>query len=314
MAVGISLFPQLTDEIVCKIGMQPDEFEFFYTKNDEEFPLRCDCIDGSVTTYKLVDENGVWTPDEFNLGIRKSINFISCVNLFGPMGVACREAIIGVAIMWTSTQSRQRGIIELGELKCQYGHQSVEAGYLFKKAQLRGNVQFDVVLYIKNASKNVQMDEKILANDKGYLLGTTGENINIQLDGSGSMFPIYEEARPGYPLWRVQCQWDDPCYDLFGECVKIYLNKAHTSFKYIDKTNKKYVPQLLREIMASALTVVISKLKSDEAAWGLIESNTNAQSGSLAEAIHYFRNTLEWKMDSPEAISLSIREFFERNM
>lgn len=314
MAVGISLFPQLTDEIISKIGVQPEEFEFYYTKDDEEFELRCDSIDGSLSVYKLVDENGVWTPDDYDLGIRKTIDFISAINLFGANGVACKDATVGVAIMWTSVESRQRGVIELGELESRFGIQTVEASHLFKKAQLRGNVQFDIVLYIKKPSNQSDDDEKILANEKGFLLGSIGETIGIQLDGSGSLFPIFEESRPGYPLWRVTCQWEDPCYDLFGESVKIYLNKAHPSFKYIDKSSKKYVPQLLQEIMASALTIVITKLKSDEAAWGLIENNTSAQNGSLAEAIHYFRNALEWKMDNAEVTSLSIRTFFERNM
>lgn len=314
MAIGISLFPQLTDEIINKVGIQPEEFEFYYTKDDEEFGLRCDSIDGSMSVYKLVDENGLWTPDDFDLGIRKNIDFRSSINLFGANGVACKDATIGVAIMWTSVQSRQRGVIELGELEYRLGPQTVEVSHLFKKAQLRGTVQFDIVLYIKQPANRIGEDENILANEKGFLLGSIGEVIGIQLDGSGSLFPVYEEARPGYPLWRVTCQWEDPCYDLFGESVKIYLNKAHPSFKYIDKTNKKYVPQLLQEIMASALTIVITRLKSDEAAWGLIENNTSAQSGSLAEAIHYFRNALEWKMDNAEVTSLSIREFFERNM
>ena len=136
----------------------------------------------------------------------------------------------------------------------------------------------------------------------------------LQFDGSGSMFPIYEEIRPGEPLWRTQCQYEDVLYSMFNESIKIFLNKAHPAYQYIDKTSKKYNQYLLLEVMSSALTTIILQIKDDDVAWSDIEQGKDSIAGSLAEAISYFRNKLEWKMNDAQALSLSIREFLGKRM
>ena len=314
MAKGISLFPQLNDSILSKVRFDSGEYEFFYSKDGEENELTYETVDGSDSIYKLADKLSVWDVDNYNLGIRKSIECRSCANLFGSDGVACNGATIGIAMMWMSAESRQRGTIELGEIKNSLEPQSVDCVHLFKKGQLRGRVIYDIVLYIKEPARDVEDNEKQLANETGYLLGAIGDAITIQLDGAGSAFPIYEESRPDGPLWRVECDWDDPSDELFEESVKIVINKAHSSYKYIDKNDKFYVPQMLREIMSSALTVILTTFKADENAWYTLEDEDNITNGSLAQAVLYFRNTHNWDLDSVETISLSIREFFEREM
>lgn len=314
MASVISLYPQLNEDILAKVRYEYSEYEFYYTSDDEEHDLKSEGIEGSELLFRLNDERGAWTPDNYDLGIHRNMDCMSCMNLFGENGIACKDAIIGVALAWSSSNSRQRGTIPYtGEITNTFAPQSLELDCGFNKAQLRGSVELETVLYIKEPAAQPGDNEKHLANKKGYLLGAIGEKITIQFDGSGSMFPIFEEQKPGCPLWRVVCEWDDPLYDSFADCVKIYLNKAHKSYKQIDRTNEKtFVPQLLNEIMASALTIVISKLKCDEDAWASIESGEDPEDGSLASAIDYFRNTLMWKTDSIEKLSLSIREFFER--
>ena len=314
MASVISLYPQLNEDILTKVRYEYSEYEFYYTSDDEEYDLKSEGIDGSELIFRLNDDRGAWTPDSYNLGIHRSLDCMSCMNMFGEKGIACQEAVIGVALAWSSSNSRQRGTIPYsGDITNTCVPQNLELDCAFNKAQLRGSVELETVLYIKEPAKEPKENEKHLANKKGYLLGTLGEKIIIQFDGSGSMFPIFEEQKPGCPLWRVACDWDDPLYDAFSDCVKIYLNKAHRSYKQIDRTNEKtFVPQLLNEIMASALTLIITKIKSDEDAWAAIQTGDNPQEGSLASAIDYFCNTLGWKTDSPEKLSLSIREFFER--
>lgn len=316
MAGMISLYPEVTDELLNKIQFNSSDYEFFYVSNDEEFPLRWDPIDGSLVMGRLVDERGIWVPDDYSIGLRCQYDCIASKNLFGVSGVACSNAVIGVALMWTSSQSRQRGTIQIGELYNQLPPQELEFEHEFEKAQLRGSVEFSTILYIKTpAEENEILDgERILANKRGYILGEIGNKFILQLDGSGSMFPIYEENRPGEPLWRVKCEWDEVLYSSFNESVKIFFNKSNPAYKFIDKSSKKYNPYMLQEVMASALTTIIMEVKSDDNSWSEIEQGKDAQPGSLAEAISYFINTLGWRTDNIQALSLSIREFLEKRM
>ena len=107
---------------------------------------------------------------------------------------------------------------------------------------------------------------------------------------------MYEIHEPGQPLWYVKCDWIDPTYDLFSDSVSIFDE------------------QLLKEIMASALGVIITKLKEQEDYWDVTTSGEDLQSGSVSEAIHYFIDTLEWDVSGPEAMSLSIRKFFDQRI
>mgnify|MGYP000754980168 FL=1 len=125
---------------------------------------------------------------------------------------------------------------------------------------------------------------------------------------------MYEIHEPGQPLWYVKCDWIDPTYDLFSDSVSIYINTAHKNYKYLDKTKRTFDEQLLKEIMASALGVIITKLKEQENYWDATTSGEDLQNGSVSEAIHYFIDTLEWDVSGPEAMSLSIRKFFDQRI
>ena len=92
------------------------------------------------------------------------------------------------------------------------------------------------------------------------------------------------------------------------------MNKAHSNYKYIDGTKKKsFNIALLKEIMASALTIIILKLHSDEDAWA-DTVNGKGNLGSVSEAVYYFISTLEWDISKPENLSMSIRQFLDQRM
>ena len=75
-----------------------------------------------------------------------------------------------------------------------------------------------------------------------------------------------------------------------------------------------FLNELLKEIIASALVLIITKLKGQEDYWDATISGNNLETGSVSEAIYYFVNTLEWDVSTPETISLSIRKFFDQRM
>lgn len=312
MAAHISLFPTINEDLLGKIRFQTSMYDFYYVRDDWEYALRAEAIDDSVTVYKIVDDEGIWIPDDYNLCIRRRYSLRTYQCLFGENGIACKNAILGLALMWTSADSKQRGVIPIGDIENSQKDLELTLNYEFSEAQLRGNVEFTTVVYLKRAGTPL-WNEEHLANEYGCLLGDLDKFI-IKLDGTGSVFPVYEVNEPSQPLWYVKCDWDDPSYDLFSECVSININTAHKNYKYLDKTKHTFNEQLLKEVMASALILIITKLKEQENYWEMTTIGDDLQSGSVSEAIYYFINTLEWDVSTPEAMSLSIRKFFDQRM
>lgn len=312
MAANISLFPTLNEDLLRKIRFQPSLYEFYYVRDDQEFPLRAEAIDGSVTLHKIIDDDGIWSPDDYNLCLKRHYSLRTYQCLFGENGIACKNAVLGLALMWTSADSKQRGVIPIGDIKNSQRDIDMNRNYEFLVAQLRGDVEFTTVIYLKNAGTPL-WNEEHLANEYGCLLGEIDKFV-IKLDGNGSVFPMYEVHEPSQPLWYIKCDWDDPTYEQFSECVSIYINSAHKNYKYLDKTMKRFDEQLIKEIMSSALIVIITKLKEQENYWQATTIGDDLQKGSVSEAIYYFINTLGWDVSTPEAMSLSIRKFFDQRM
>lgn len=312
MAANVSLFPVITDDLLGKIRFQTSPFELYYIRDDQEFVLRAEEIESSTTVHKVVDEEGIWSPDDYNLCLRRRYSLRTYQCLFGENGIVCKTAVLGLAVMWTSSDSKQRGVIHIGDIENTPRDLELKLNQEFPEAQLRGTVEFTTILYLKKAGDPL-WDEGHLANEYGCLLGELDKFV-IKLDGTGSVFPIYEINEPGQPLWYVKCNWDDPTYEQFSDCVYININTAHKNYKYLDKTKRTFDEQLLKEIMASALILIITKLKEQENYWVATTTGNDLQSGSVSEAIYYFIDTLEWDVSSPEAMSLSIRKFFDQRM
>lgn len=312
MSTNISLFPMLNEELLEKVQFVLSLYDFYYIRDEREYPLIAEAMEESSILHKLVDREGIWTPDEYNLCLRRTYYLKSCQDLFGENGIACSNAILGIALVWTSADSKQRGVIQVGEIKKMSKDIIFHLDYEFLTSQLRGSVEFTTILYIKNVG-TPSCDESHLANEYGCVLGEIDKFI-IKVDGTGSMFPIYEVNEIGEPLWNIKCDWDDPTYEQFSECVSININTAHKNYKYLDKTKKTFNEALIKEIIANALCIIITKLKEQENYWNVTINGEDLQSGSVSEAVYYFVSTLEWDIETPEKMSLSIRKYFDQRM
>lgn len=311
MAKNISLFPTISDDILGKTRYQPSEYEFYYEKDDELISLK----NGENDTSNIItlnDDKSAWNPNEYGFMLKKNLSFETYKAFFGSEGVACSDAVLGVALMWKSRDSRRRGTLHICDLKKDGAPIKEKLTFKIKKGRLRGEVEFSIVFYIKKAGKptNIEMH---LANEVGFILGET-DNVKIRLDGSASMFPIYHEKAPNQSLWRIKCDWEDPSEDAFSDCIKVYFNTAHKNYKYLDPNKKTYNEQLLIEVMASALTIVVAKVKEDSSNLLSNELENAFSNGSVLQAIQYFIKTLEWDISEPDKLSRSIREYFERSL
>ena len=313
MSNAIMLFPSLNDELLKKIRFQKQKYNFFYIgKDKEEHELKDEPVEALSSVCCIKDEEGEWTQDNYNIGFRRRYCLRTFQCLFGENGIACKTALLGLAIVWTSSDSKQRGVVPVGIFSVKDQILDVEAEKIFDIAQLRGEVEFTTVLYLAKSGKP-ESDELHLANTNGYILGEL-ETFTIKLDGNGSTFPVFEVSEPGQPLWYVKCDWIDPTEDLFEDCVSINLNTAHKNYKYLDRRQKTFVAPLLSEIMASAISIIIEKARLQSVYWDQICGNDSLEEGSVGQAIFYFADTLEWDLSTPESVSLSARKFFDQRM
>lgn len=314
MASTISLFPTYSEYNTYNFDISLGEYKFSYINQKGELMLlETEDVEESKNIKKVVDGTGTWNPDEYNLRVANTFYLRSRGHLFGEKGIAPSSSTIGLAVMWKSSDSKQRGIIPAGSFN-QFTpeNESFQLQYDFGVASIRGNVTLTPVLYIKE-SGNPTKKEKFLANEVGTIIGSF-EDYTICLDGRGSFFPIFVVDDKTGPLWSVKCDCEDPTQDDFFEYIAIRLNKAHSNYKYIDGTKKKsFNIALLKEIMASALTIIILKLHSDEDAWA-DTVNGKGNLGSVSEAVYYFISTLEWDISKPENLSMSIRQFLDQRM
>lgn len=319
---NILLYPSLTEELSKKIRFQKKKYEFFYENREgEEHELIDEPAEMSPSICIIKDEKGVWTQDDYNLGFRRSYCLRTYKCLFGPNGIASVNTKLGLAIIWTSADSKQRGVIPI----CEFGVDAktleragdntiidADVEYTFQKAQLRGEVTLSTVVYVAKVGR-INEGEEHLANHNGYILGELDSFI-IKLDGTGSMFPVFEVMEKGQPLWYVKCDWIDPTIDSFSDYVSINLNKAHKNYKFIDQSQKTFNSQLLVEIIASAISIIVEKVRSESAYWEQILNNESLERGSVGQVIYYFAETLEWDLSSPETVSLCARKFFDQRM
>lgn len=317
MATPIFLYPSLTDEIKEKVTFQARAYSVFYTNNEGvEKELNYESSETGASVYCLKTD-GVWNADKYNLCIKRSIALKHYRALFGPDGLACSNAKLGLSLVWTSSDSRQRGAEPIMTLsvneeelatKNDTTFAECEIDVEFSQAKFRGDVNFAVVLYIAEAGVPNE-DETHLANEEGFVLGEF-DSFVLRLEGTGSLFPIYEVSEKGQPLWYVRCDWTDPISDSFTDSVSININTAHKNYKFIDRTQKTFCSQLLVEVMSSALCSIIEKIRSEQFLDQILGED-EMEPGSVGEVVRYFSETLEWDLSTPDKLSLSTRKFFD---
>lgn len=309
MSNDLTLFPVLSEDLKQKIQFHQTSYKFYYTDNGVENDLQCKDSD-SLNTFSLFDENGHWDIDKHNFGFTRSYSVRFHKLLFGSKGIVCQDAELGIAVIWTSSDSRQRGVIAAqGTIRYSEPSAEIKIKHSFEIAQLRGSVRLKTVLYIKKSGFPFD-EEQHLANTYGLILGELSNEI-LLLDGNGSEFPVVIKNDPDQPLWWVECEWNEPAKDLFAESVLIVLNEGHDDYVYIDKNSPSYNQAMLKEIFSQALLVIITKLKENPSDWEDAVNDNDLGQGSVSEVISYFLNVLDWKLESAVTTSLSIRKFFE---
>lgn len=312
-----NLFPLLDDSLKSRAEITMDESEFSYTDDNEDFTLELKEKNENGTSYTgyLRDQRCVWYPETHNLKVKISGSIKNPSLLFGPEGIVCHDAHIGIGIQWISTKTDHRGIVRCKDMKSSDRECNFNTLIKFDKNFVKGSIQLNTILYLKKEG-NPDENERHLNNISGTILGVI-ESCEVFVDGNGSIFPVSTVNKPGEPLWWVYYDTSaDPMTDSFEEeNVELIMNSAHPNFSLlkIDSSMKESV--FLVEILSAAMVIIIDSAKEALGSeWESMIDSKDFSTGSIAEALYYFKNKLMWDFSDPSALSLSIHDYFDKNL
>ena len=313
MAKNITLFPVLTKQRIKDIFTVPIP-SLKYTRGSSLYQLAID--DPYSPISSVSDEKGYWNADEYDLYFEWHFTYKNAGWLYDfnnwEYACACNNAKIGLALSWYSSDSRRRNTIPITTLENDVDRlHPVDARLHFDVAELRGEVGFSLILYIKEAG-TPQIEEEHFANIPGTLLGTI-KNFTLCLDGAGSFFTICEVNKPGQPLWDLEYNIDDPSSDQFADSVAINLNRAHKKYPLVKRDSGMFCQQLLIEIMGNGIATLIEMVRSYEKDDNF-DCLSDFEDGSVAQALSYFKEKLLWDFTNPITVSHSARLFIEKNI
>lgn len=315
MKITIPSFPVLTAELKKHIGYKAEDFCFSYSARGTQYPLTLKEVavasQNDTPAYNLRDEPGEWETGHFSTNIVRNMSIKTPQILFGPEGIAAHDATLGIAVSVISLTSNHRFAIPVQTFS--KGDESVSGCFKFElpKSFYRDKIIFRSLLYLFDKG-NPTEEEANLADLPGTVLGTLDEII-VFVDGTGSLFPVKKESDCAKPLWRVECDWTDPFYDLFSdENVCVIFNQAHPNYSLLKIEDGMNGSPFLADVIASALQIIITK--TVEAVGGADElfASTDAVPGSILDAVRYFVSTFGWDPTAPERLAETIRMDFDR--
>lgn len=306
---NIHLFP-IYDKEVSPVQLT-STYEFSYDNEEgKSFPLQIN--EETNNLGFIVDEEEAWNIGKYGININRHIHLENLNVLFGDsdFAIACKNSKIGVAFLWASKDSCQRGVLPLGSFSEITDEFNENLNFVINKGQLRGVVELSIVLYLKKHPSIIYDNENRFADKEGIILGYL-DTYYIKLDGQGSFFPTMVIEDKGGPLWSVVCDWkDDIKNDLLEESVMVLLNKSNPNYIFIDRKNKAFNRQLAIEVFASAFSNILEEVRTKN---GFADLD-DGEPGSIASALVYIRDTLNWDFSTPITLSKSIRSYFDKNL
>ena len=286
-----------------------DSDEFSYSVSD------LSVIGSDGTQYPTVigeksgtidDGNGGKTIMKYGMTITGSISISGCSSLFSDGGLVSSDAILGTAIICSSSVSGRREVFPVSEFSSNSGEISDSFAVPIEGGSYREKFRFSIVLYIKSPS-DTDLATGLMS---GMILGMF-RSCEFRIGSEKFLFPVHEVEIPGKPLWWVRCDWTSIEEDPFSsEYVCIVFNKAHGSYPLIDETNsRKFNKAMLAEVMCASMQIIIEKVRLSPDEWNRVVSDSTLPNDSIAFVIQYLRNTYSWDFSSPEALSISIHDY-----
>lgn len=304
----ISLYRKVDNEMVVNAGIESTSPSFYYNSPQglKEIVLKDDFT--NILTINEYDDE--WAPNEYDLVMKQNFIISMPAVLFGQDGVTMLSNKIGLAVHIHSKTSSIQKTFNVGTIVNTHKQIVIPFEHTFHKDSLRGNVEMDFFLYLKEYK-----DVKPYHADKiGMTLSEEDlYNLLIIADGEGSAFPITEFSDKKGPLWLLEKNWADAVEDVFDSSnINLRLNIAHPLFEQVKGGKTKASKALMGDIMIQAMSMIIQQAL-------IIEKNTldsvdEVNSNSILAIVKYWVNTFDIDTTSLFTVMNSLRGRFDQEM
>ncbi len=299
----LSLFKVLSDRQQKSLNIQ-STLDAWYHNNSEDQELK---LNKEQNQYSLESIDGLWNVEDYGFGINLKLSLDNACILYGLDGIADHSSEISMVVTWKSSSSKDRGVLGPQCVKNVNETQVLTFSKRFDKHTYHGVIELSVRLVL---TKSGAPETISLNNTPGVIIGEI-EKLFINVDGSGSLFPIINIHDKEKSLWQVKMDFTDPTQDLFVDSFKIVLNTAHKDYVFIDLTNKeKYCSRLVSEIVQQAIIALLTKLLNEKSFIEL--DNIDYQEGSVLQVVKYMIDTKEFDVSSVESIINTVSNYFDK--
>lgn len=279
---NLFFYPTLTDQLKESAGCCMSKYLFSYLYDSEYRELTAT----GKNIVKLQDSWESWKAEIDGLHLKREIFFEYPEVLYGEHGIACRDAEIGVCIIWINRKLTQMGTILPESVYNSGAVKHIVFEYDFGAGEIQGDLELQTVLYIKKSAKAVLESETHLMNEAGVKIGILDicklDFGNIYMD-----FPIQEVNSDKEPLWWIDIgNWTDPRQELFNEDnLCLFLNVAYECCPKVGETIKN--AEVLIDIIATVYTMLFKKIEE----MGFLSQTLNdvdLEPGSICKIMFYF--------------------------
>lgn len=306
------LYMEIDNNTVKKLNIKSKR-EYYYKIEEEKKIIREQQFENTnnINQVQLVDDEDEWNYKTESLFLNVNFEMDNYQKLFGY--VCCEDAILGVGIEWKPENSRIKNCIKLGEFSykssdCFFHKENIEI------ENVNSNIDFSWIIYI--VDPGTINKKAYYGSHSGLILGS-GLLWSIIVDGNGSIFPIYEEAKVGKPLWWYHCDFSDISEDEFSEeNIKIIINKAHPGYQYIQPKSNIYNEYMFSELISTALAVLILSIRQKNSENGngeFIDLSQQSCKGSILTVLKYFNDMLKFKINGTMLeLQNSVKTYFDK--
>ncbi len=300
---NLFFYPKLTDELKNACGLSVDKYVFTYEYQDKYYGLK----QKGNNTVKISDPLEIWGIETEGISFSKTVSIAYPHLLYGANGIACKNASIGVCIMWTNKTLTQTGcILPESDVETNTGR-ICTFNYTFEPGTIKGDLELSVIFFLKEKANNILPGEERLNNEEGVEIGEI-ETVVLDFNSIYMEFPIEEYNSANEPLWWVYfSEWEDPKVDLFDrENICLYLNPYYSACPMVGEEIKNL--DLLIDILATTYLLVFNKISENSDDMKATQQNLGLENNSICSIMYQFIESCKEPLhfESQEALLRSL--------
>lgn len=257
-------FVKLDESIINHLNVK-NSLNASYIVDNNSIQLKLEKLNIETEEYYLSSIDDKYSVDKNNLVIHGCVNIENIGSVYGQEDnysrVALDDTIIGVSLNAYSLVSKHNVSKPIGEIKITNENTvSIVYSFEFPTGSLADKLFITINLYVKEAATK----SNIYATIDGTVLGTI-YNAIINLEGTGSIFPIRVIASKKDPLWYVDLNYDDLNDTFCQNNICLNVNSLHDDFDKIG--SQDITPEnkaMWKEILTSFFSQIIMSLNNNE--------------------------------------------------